>query len=152
MRPCRIDCFPDPPAGGQNVRYLPGPVALPDGNRAGSSWSTYTAEFSFKFFQEHASCLIGHASIRRNHLHISPFFKLLSRAVYARQWDDILDLDCHCVPMDPTRPMEHCWNPWWKGDFVDENGTMLEDIQRYHNQVRDLINPIALSSISIDLP
>ena len=104
-------------------------MAVPDANGAGTSSELMTGVSLMFFLQEHALYLIGQSSVQRNYLYISPFLKLLSRAVYNQHWDNILELDGLSVLSDCTRPIEHCWNPWWHSELADTHATTLEDIQ-----------------------
>ena len=120
-------------------------MAVPDANGAGTSGDLTTGVSLMFFLQEHASYLIGKSSVQKNYLYISPFLKILSRAVYDRHWDDILELDGLSVPSDCTRPIEHRWNSWWRGELANTDATMSEDIQRFHNQVRKALISIIFS-------
>jgi len=104
-----------------------------------------TSVFLIFFLQEHASYLIGQPSVQRNHLYISPFLKLLSQAVYGWHWDDILELDGISIPLDCTRPIEHHWNAWWQAELADTNATVVDDIQRFQNQVRNSLLSTTIS-------
>jgi hypothetical protein len=83
--------------------------------------------------------------MENEYFYIHPFYKSLSRILTKRSSSPVkteivvglLELDCVCLPSEPSMIVQEYWNPWW----LDPNDplvgdTLLDGFSSFRSQVQ----------------
>jgi hypothetical protein len=91
--------------------------------------------------QESASICLGAGQCSGWYLYIPPFYKSLSQHCSGRCNDfedhilnNILSLNAHTLPSDPSQAVARCWDAWWLADW-DPTGTLPTGVTLFESQV-----------------